>query len=324
MFERCVDVVIVNWNAGTQLGACLAAVARSDSASSSVLRSVVVVDNASSDASLDQLPETVVPLTVIRNSANRGFAAACNQGAARGSAEFVLFLNPDVRVEPTTLATAVAALRRAPGSAALGVQLLDDEGHVARSCARFPSTLTMVARALGIDRLWPERLSYVMTYWDHEHTRTVDHVIGAFYLVRRSVFTSVGAFDERFFVYLEDLDLSLRISRSGCSCLYVAEARAYHRGGGTSDQVRDRRLAYALRSRLAYAAKHLSLPGLVAVCIATLAMEPIVRVLWAGVRLSGAEIRETTAGFIWLWRDLTRLGLHSPMTAASRNTRGPG
>jgi N-acetylglucosaminyl-diphospho-decaprenol L-rhamnosyltransferase len=317
-----VDVVIVNWNAGAQLAACLASLIRAESAASSpVVQSVIVVDNGSSDGSAERLPDHGLCPTILRNRANRGFAAACNQGAALGSAEFVLFLNPDTRLEPTTLTIAVAGLRRATGSAAAGVQLQDEQGQTARSCARFPTVLTMTARAIGADRLWPARLSYVMSEWDHGYTRTVDHVIGAFYLVRRSTYASVGGFDERFFVYLEDVDLSRRMADAGWTCLYLAEARAYHRGGGTSDRVKSRRLAYALRSRLVYAAKHFSWPGLASVCITTLVLEPIIRLLRAAMGLSIQECRHTIGGFAWLWRDLVRYGLQSQTSAAAADPR---
>ena len=80
--------------------------------------------------------------------------------------------------------------------------------------------------------------SHVMTEWDHAASRRVDHVIGAFYLIRREVFEKLGGFDGRFFLYLEDLDLSCRVCGHGRHIMYLADARAYHKGGGVSEQAK--------------------------------------------------------------------------------------
>jgi GT2 family glycosyltransferase len=135
----------------------------------------------------------------------------------------------------------------------------------------------MIVRAVGLDRPAIAR-SYVMEDWPHDATQPVDHVIGAFYLVRRDVFAHLGGFDERFFVYLEDIDFSLRARVAGRHSLYLASARAFHKGGGTSERVPADRLAYAIRSRLAYARKHFSLPARLLVALATLLVEPVIRV----------------------------------------------
>src|SRR5579872_2535437 len=104
-----VDVVIVNWNAGDCLRSCLAALARARRESFR-FQSVVVVDNGSSDASLEALDDLGLPLRVLRNERNRGFAAACNQGAAVGDGELVLFLNPDTEVSPEAIDLVVGFL----------------------------------------------------------------------------------------------------------------------------------------------------------------------------------------------------------------------
>jgi N-acetylglucosaminyl-diphospho-decaprenol L-rhamnosyltransferase len=259
-----VDVVIVNWNAGAQLRACLETLA---------------TDNASSDGSAESIDPHGMALHVVRNPDNRGFAAACNQGARFGSADYVLFLNPDVRLESNSLDVAIEALDDPANrqAAIAGVQLYDEAGHTARNCARFPTPWTMVVRAIGLDRVRMAR-SYVMDDWPHDTTRVVDHVMGAFYLVRRGVFAQLRGFDERFFVYLEDVDFSVRARAAGWHSLYLTRARAFHKGGGTSERAPADRLAYAVRSRLVYARKHFTAPGRIFVGLATLVIEPWVRI----------------------------------------------
>ena len=110
---------------------------------------------------------------------------------------------------------------------------------------------------LGLDRLWPHRFpSHFMTDWDYRENREVDQVSGAFFLVRRKVFEELNGFDERFFMYFEDLDFAYRAKQAGWRSFYLADAQAVHFGGGASYQVKGKRLYYVLNSRALYVAKH--------------------------------------------------------------------
>lgn len=306
MRPDCVDVVIVNWNSREQLRECLAAIDASPRDAARVRR-VVVVDNASSDDSWRGLDGVRVPTTVIRNSENRGFAAACNQGAAASDAPLVLFLNPDTRVIDGALARAADAMLD-PAHArtgVLGVQLVDDDGSVTRTCARFPTPLRLLLHAVGVDRFpVPGVRGHYMTDWDHASSRVVDQVMGAFFLVRRSLFEQLRGFDERFFVYFEEVDFARRAAAAGHPSYFLSDARVYHRGGGTTDQVRARRLFYMLRSRLLYAAKHFGPAGTSVVAGATLVLEPLARLMGAAVRRTPDDASETVQGIRMLWSDV--------------------
>lgn len=301
-------IVIVNWNSGELLDACLASIAPSAARlpESHRLQCVVVVDNGSSDGSQHAAPTAGVPLQIIRNTENRGFAAACNQGAAACHADLVLFLNPDTRLFEDSLCVAVDALLipREEPVGIVGITLQDDSGAVVPSCSRFPRAHHYLAHALGIDRLWP-RLGQPMVEWDHLDTRTVDQVIGAFFLMRRSLYDSLGGFDERFFVYLEEVDLSLRARRAGWASLHVSEARAYHKGGGTSQAVRARRLFYFLRSRLKYAAKHYGVAEQALAVAVVWVLEPVSRAVFLALRGARTELTELMQAYRWLWRSET-------------------
>lgn len=307
---RCtVEIVIVNWNAGDRLRRALESLRNLDGQVATLSR-VTVVDNASHDTSLEGLESLPLPLRILRNSDNRGFGVACNQGAEESTADFLLFLNPDTEVRPNSL-DVPAAFLLAPERKQVGVvsiQLRDERGEVSRTCARFPSVRGWLARVTGLDAALPNAFpSHFMREWDHRDTRSVDHVIGAFYFVRRTAFEEVGGFDPRFFVYLEDVDLSLRLRRAGWECWFLADAHALHEGGGTSSQIPGRRLFYSMQSRLVYARRHLGWGGFLAVTAMTLTVEPLLRMLQALVRLRPAGIGQTLLAYGLLLRSFGQI-----------------
>lgn len=306
-----VSIVIVNWNAGTMLSQCLNSVQRALEFFGGI-GEAIVVDNASSDGSAKGLTFSGIDLRVIENSENRGFGAACNQGAEIARGKYLLFLNPDAVLESDSIAGALGAINSTEyGNVGVcGIQLIDESGCVARSCARQPTVWHFVASSLGLDRLFPAA-SYVMREWGHDSIRVVDHVIGAFYLLRRDVFTAVGGFDERFFVYLEDLDLSVRLKAAGYLSLYFSGVQALHKGGGTSEKIKAKRLFYSLRSRIQYAFKHFSQVGAWCVLASTMLVEPFSRLVHCLLRASGEDAKHTLEAYGMLIRalpDAVRVG----------------
>jgi hypothetical protein len=274
---------------------------------------MIVVDNASTDASLthvEALTDLPFPFHIIRNLANRGFGVACNQGAALAGSAYMLFLNPDTRLFQHSLSVPLDFMRRPENAdvGILGIQLVDEYNHVARSCARFPSLGIFIAQALGLNRLPGLRhLNTHMSEWPHDKTAVVDHVIGAFYLMRRSLFELLGGFDERFFVYLEDLDVSLRARQAGWRSVYLADAKAFHAGGGASRQVKAYRLFYSLRSRLLYGFKHFTSFRAWLLVGVTLLVEPLTRVLFSLMNGGMADVRNTLKGYGMLLQDFPRI-----------------
>src|SRR6267378_542361 len=124
------DIVIVNWNAGRQLRECLDSILTA-SHDGLALQRTVVVDNASTDTSVNDLDDVGLPLLLVHNERNRGFAAACNQGAQNSAADYLLFLNPDTRLSPGALAGSLAFMDRSEYRriGILGIQLVDDSGR---------------------------------------------------------------------------------------------------------------------------------------------------------------------------------------------------
>jgi len=299
-----VRLVSVAYNPGAQtVRECLESVADAAAASQGeyAIERFVIVDNASTDGSLSGIEAAfapradVMPLEIVRNDRNRGFGTASNQGAHGSPADFLLFLNLDTRSYPNALARAVAFMN-APENATVGVagvRLVGDDGKPGRACARYPTARHFWNRLSGLHEISPARFPiHAMTEWDHEESRAVDHVMGAFYLIRRDLFEKLGGFDEKFFVFFEDLDLSRRVAGAGYSVQYLADAAVFHQFGHTSDQIKATRLFLSLCSRVVYARKYFSRPAALGIHAASLTLEPLLRLARALVRRSPREARE--------------------------------
>jgi len=276
------DIVIVNWNSGDRLRTCVNSILNNGKEE---LAQIIIIDNDSTDGSdktLDKLPL----VSLIRLPENVGFAKACNIGAKHSKAEFLLFLNPDTEIFENTLYTAVDFMNAKENAQVgiCGVQLVDKIGIPNRTCTYCPSFLQFLFHTIGISRIIPSS-GYVMRDWSHRSVRQVDHVIGAFFLVRQSLFHELAGFDERFFVYFEDLDFSFRAKKNGWKTMYLASAQAFHEEGGCSSQVKSKRLFYSLRSRLLYGFKHFSVFHGWVLVFSTLCIEPLVRLI--GLVLKG-------------------------------------
>lgn len=180
-----------------------------------------------------------------------------------GKSEYLLFLNPDTRLREDTFLQLSRYLLRKPSHIGItGIQLLDEQGHIAKSCSHFPNKMRRFCKAAGITKVFPSA-DVIMEGWDHKTSREVDQVMGAFFVISKELFEMFHGFDERFFVYYEEVDLSRRAKNAGYDSYFYADAKAFHKGGGTSEQVLDKRLFYILDSYLKYEKKHHGKKGLV-------------------------------------------------------------
>jgi N-acetylglucosaminyl-diphospho-decaprenol L-rhamnosyltransferase len=294
------DIVIVNWNTGAQLRECLQLILPACPESILCLRRCIIVDNASQDGSTDGLEDLSLPLTIIRNHENMGFGFAANQGAKAGESKYILFLNPDFKLYPDSLVKAMRFMdgKRAEQVGILGIQLVDKDGVVHRNVARFPTPKSLFYQMLGLDHLWPRHFpSHFMTDWDHHESREVDQVTGAFFLVRRRVFEKLKGFDERFYMYFEDLDFAYRAKQTGWSSYYLADAQALHYGGGSSYQIKSRRLYFVFNSRVLYIAKHFGTLSAIKILIACILAEFWARLAWSFANLSKEAAIETIQAY---------------------------
>jgi N-acetylglucosaminyl-diphospho-decaprenol L-rhamnosyltransferase len=233
------SIVIVNFNSGTYLAACLESIRTYVPTAHAI-----VVDNASVDGSERAAASGLPQVELLRNGSNMGFGSGVNQGLARTSGATILLLNPDCRLLPESIDPLVAELAQHPECAIAGPQILNDDGSVQGSARGDPTLLTgLFGRSSLLTRLFP-RSSMAQQNVRVDLGRggasyEVDWVSGACMLARRDALTAVGGFDERYFLYWEDADLCRRLRDRGGSIRYVPAARVTHSVGQSSrsDQV---------------------------------------------------------------------------------------
>jgi len=303
------DVVIVNWNTGDCLNTCLRSLAAAEAGIG--LSPTVVVDNASSDGSADQLPATP-EVVLIRNSTNVGFAAACNQGARTGSAPYLLFLNPDTVLLPDTLRSVLSFMEGANGAryGICGGLLLRPDGSPGISASRFPTLANIVTGTLGMDRAVRRWVApRHMPVDELTRSRPVDQVIGAFFLVRRSLFDRLEGFDEQYFVYYEEVDFCRRAAIVGVPTYLLTDAKLYHIGNVSAKESGGRALFYSLCSRTLYAGSHWSVTELLSLVVFTLALELPARFIRAALRLNLSETFAVIRTFISYVSFLVQTGI---------------
>jgi N-acetylglucosaminyl-diphospho-decaprenol L-rhamnosyltransferase len=248
-----VDVAIVAYGNADTLTPALHSVA-----GARLVERVIVVDNASRDGSPAVATAAGADI-VLRNDANRGFAAAVNQALAACTSEFVLLLNPDAALEDGCLELLVESLDATPRAVLAGPLLVEADAGVILGARRFSTMGNRLAPLLPLTRrcrrLGP---SYTDAWGDAARSSVralpVDYLWGAALLCRRSFLVGIGGLDERYFLYSEDEDLGLQARRTGCSSLLVPAARARHVGGHSSHGIRPlaaARLQYANAQLLA-------------------------------------------------------------------------
>lgn len=258
------SVLIVNWNVAPLLRQCLASIIASpgvtlDPAQPGIHTELIVVDNASSDESRAMLEREFPEVQVIANDTNVGFTRANNQGlrAARGRA--VLFLNPDTELIGDALRTMMRYLEDHPDVGVVGPQLRYSDGRVQSSRRRFPTLATAFLESTLLQQWWPDNAvarRYYLADRPDDQEQDVDWVMGACFLVRRQTIDQVGGFDERFFMYSEELDWCRRARAAGWRVVYLPTAQVVHHEGKSSEQAVAARHIHFNTSKVLYFRKY--------------------------------------------------------------------
>lgn len=237
------DVVIVSYRCRELLRGCLEALRGNPP---SVPMRVVVVDNASGDGTPEMVRSEYPEVELIDSSTNLGFAAATNLGARAGDAPFLLALNPDTAVTPGALDTVLATMESHPEAAVVGPRLVREDGSLDHAAKRsFPTPLSALGHFTGIGRRSGAAGALAEYTAPEVESGPVDSVNGAFMLLRRQAFEAAGGFDEGYWMYMEDLDLSYRLAEAGWVSLYEPAAVVTHIKGGTTRGGRSIRLNWA-------------------------------------------------------------------------------
>jgi hypothetical protein len=206
---------------------------------------IIVVDNASSDATLSDLRQKwpvqcngqdhpnatskEKAVRIIENPINAGFGAANNLGMAQARGQYFLLINTDAFVESNAILAMLSKLKSEKSWGVVGPKLLNRDRSLQRSCFRFPEPSQAWREAFALHYILPD-----IERWSHNRDRVVDFVSGACFLIRRSVYEAVGGFDERYFMYCEESDWQKRITAAGWHIGFTPSAEVVHYGGGSN------------------------------------------------------------------------------------------
>ncbi len=212
-----------------------------DHAIDSLLRSrfndfeIIVVDNHSFDGSVDRIKNRFHEVKVIANDKNVGFGKAVNQAAAIATGDYYLILNPDTVVQENTILTFIQYMEKHPEVGMVGPKILNADGTLQLACKRsFPTFKVAIPKMMGLNKLFPNSTwagKYNLTYLDPDQSATVEAISGSCMFIKKDIFQKLNGFDERFYMFGEDLDLCYRIWESGSEIHYVAETQIVHYQG---------------------------------------------------------------------------------------------
>jgi GT2 family glycosyltransferase len=229
------SVIIVSYNSKALLENCLFSVRK---AMNGIDGEIIVIDNNSSDGSKEYLPQKFTGVKFIFNDANLGFAKACNQGSKISSGNYILFLNPDTILSETCLKDCISFFESHADAGAVGVRMLDEKENFLKESKRgLPSPSTSFYKLFGLTAMFPGSKTFARYYQGHlpeNENNPADVLSGAFMMIKKEVFEKVNGFDESFFMYGEDIDLSLRITQLGFKNYYLGKISIIHLKGGST------------------------------------------------------------------------------------------
>jgi len=258
--KTAMSVAIVNYNTREHLRACLATVL------TEAPNEVVIIDNASSDGSVEMVQADYPDVVLHANKINVGYGAAANQAIASCTAKYVLLLNADTLLRLGALRALSTYLDLHSRAAIVGPRLVDAAGILQASCYPFPTPLhtflenSTMAIFLGrlIRRHIPLLRSSYMRTWPHNAARVVPWLKGAALAIRRTAFDAVGGFDPSYFMYFEDADLCYRLTAAGWQVHFTPATTVVHVGGASTSQHRAEMNVRLLTSTIQFYQRHAS------------------------------------------------------------------
>jgi len=231
------SIIIVNWNVRELLRQTLQSIRNNPAKKYSY--EVIVVDNDSQDNSTEMVKKDFPEIKLIASPKNIGFAAGNNLGIKIAQGKFILCLNPDTEVLPEALDFIPIAFEKDPQLGALGVKLLNPNRTLQSSCKSFPDLDTIIWNATSLDTLFPKSKvfgKYNMTWFGHDLEMEVDQPMGAALAVRREVIDQVGIFDERYFMYFDEVDWCYRIKKAGWKIKFFPQVAIIHHWAQSTKQ----------------------------------------------------------------------------------------
>ena len=250
------SIIIVSWNVCEDVLRCLESIY---SCPPSESYEIILVDNASADDTVPCVHERFPEVKLIENAENLGFAAANNRGLEKAAAEYVFFLNPDTIVLPDALDKLIVFMGQHPEIGLCGPQILNPDYSIQRSVRRFPTFKAIASRftILKYLRLFREDFHrWTMRDFDHKERITADQLMGAAIMARADIIRKIKSFDERFFMYYEEVDLCYRVKKIGLEVVFFPESAIIHLGGSSAKQIPAKVKFMVLKSLVLFMHKH--------------------------------------------------------------------
>ena len=251
------SVVIVNYNVKFFLEQCLLSVKKS---SANLACEVFVVDNNSVDGSVSMIKEKFPWVKLIENHENLGFSQANNQAIKQSTGKYILLLNPDTLVKEDTFQKCFQFMEENSQAGALGVRMIDGKGQFLPESKRgLPTPEVAIYKMLGLNKIFPKSKifgKYHLGFLPENHTSEVDVLAGAFMFLRKKTLVKIGLFDERFFMYGEDIDLSYRVQLGGYKNIYFPHTTIIHYKGESTKKQSAKYIRIFYGAMLIFANKH--------------------------------------------------------------------
>ena len=251
------SISIVNYDGKDYLKECLDSIYSSNSR---IDFEIIVVDNGSSDGSVEMVKEKFPSVILIENSKNEGFVKANNKGIQASRGRYVLSLNNDTVILGNALDTLVKFMDNHPDVGACGPKVLNSDGTIQHQCKRgFPTISSTLSYFFGLHKIFPKSKvfgHYLMTYLNPDEVNEVDALSGACLMVRREVIERVGLLDEDYVMYGDDLDWCYRIKKAGWKIYYVPQAKIIHYGGRSSRKSPYKSIKWFYRAAAIFYKKH--------------------------------------------------------------------
>lgn len=262
--------IIVNYNVKEFLQNLLQSLSK---ATRNIPSEIIVVDNASTDGSVEVVREKHPEVKLIANDTNVGFGAANNMGFEQSEGEYAVLINPDTIVKEDTFEKLLAFFERTPDAGIAGCKVLNPDGSLQLPCRRsFPGPWTSFTKVVGLSKLFPKSklfAKYNLTYMDENDTYEVDAISGAFMMVRREVYQKINGFDTDFFMYGEDLDFCYRTQKLGYNVYYFHETEIIHYKGESTKRSSLDETNVFYKAMTLFVKKHLSTSFLVELILHT-------------------------------------------------------
>jgi len=223
------SIIIPHLNRKASLKECLSSI---PPAATTLSYEIIVVDNGSKEGSQKMIQRDFPEIHLLQNETNEGFSRATNRGLRAAQGDYFLCINNDTVLFPHSLETLVSFMEKHPEAGVSGGKIFNKDGTVQPSARSFPRLETaFFNRSSLASRFFPKNpfsRRYLLSDWDHNSVREVDWVSGSFFILRRSLIEKVGLFDERFFLYCEDVDYCRRVRGAGYHVFYVPTAHITH------------------------------------------------------------------------------------------------